>query len=336
MKKWIALCLAVSPAFAFTLRCADWEVGVAALYWRPCAPSFEFAEARYENTVPRTRQVEDLDKEGKVKKDKKGNTVMTSEQYQAFVGHTNELFSVDPDYQWGARVFVGYVTEDCCNFGRFDWTYVRIADARAAHKQDMRVIGFANTSEVTGRLKHRYNRVNLRFGHRFYCGCNVNLYAYAGGRFVDIHRRERVSTPEGNLRQRSKFSGGGLEVGLLGTYDLGCGVHVVGNLGGLTILGRQRTDVCQATTVEEEHLAILQRTQCVAGWDVRGGINYSFCCWCFNATLEIGYEMNYYLSPLALHPGEFGVTISSANADNRTRTVNVGFGGPYLSLMLRF
>lgn len=287
--------------------------------------------------------------------------------------HTVKMLTVKSDADFGFRIFGRYESCDGCKFTSLSWTHLR--DKNAAHVQrnadQTLIVGpFRNVdvtiSDVTftttlnsseARLKYEYNRAVLRYGHYVYmCGC-VNFYTYAGVEFIEIDRKERLDVEgeaqvdegalgpwQGKLGHKAEYYSGGLELGVGGEYDLGCGVSVSGRVAGIATVGRRKARYDVLFKGEGEAFLITRypsHVHCVPGIDVRLGLNYAKECGCTEFLVEIGYELNHYFGALrVIDTNQIYEDEKIANQSfplpARAPCVDVGFGGPYLSFQLRF
>jgi hypothetical protein len=257
-------------------------------------------------------------------KDEKDNLTfqMTTNEKGEEVPATRKVYArssetcrdIHAEWELGVRVLVGYRSESRCDYVTFDWTYVRPNKA------------FEIEREQIARLRHRYNRANLRLGHRFFSDCKISLDAFVDGRFVDLQRREKQTLllAEGcELKRRSKFTGGGFGFGLGGEYGLACGFSLTGHFGLQTLLGRQQVDGHSNFQGDPWEIDCGDKTQLIPGVEVAGAIQWRGCLCRKSVTLALGYEMNYY--PEAL-----------LDPQDRTTCFDIGFGGPYLQLTVGF
>ena len=132
---------------------------------------------------------------------------------------------IDPDYEWGFRLSLGYVFDCACYDVRVEYTYLHTHDKSNVTSPDdgglwptyghPRYMGFGETRTATGidtvntfaqtpifngtnngdlahahaRVKFDYDAVDLQFGSRSCKGCNLWLRTYAGLHFANIDHR---------------------------------------------------------------------------------------------------------------------------------------------------
>jgi hypothetical protein len=206
--------------------------------------------------------------------------------------------------------------------------------------------GLIAMSFARGRQKTQYDTAYLRLGRNLFCHCNSRFYAYGSARYLGvavIRSIKAVDVLSGSLNtfyDKSEFQGGGLELGIGGEYRLGCGFNLVGQLGILALLGN-RTDFFRivSTVSTSARLAPRNILKCAPGIDCRLAMNYTYngcLCGCnWRLVGEIGWEMDYYWSVVALRKATFVETNSIADAA-RLDPTNFGTNGPYGSLTIRF
>jgi hypothetical protein len=244
---------------------------------------------------------------------------------------SNNVLSVSPDYHWGFRIFAGYEASDACGFLELDWTHLKGTDTNFVQGAQI-LIGNIPSSETRAREHLRYNRINFRGGYSLYRGCDVSFQMFAGLRYTDIDSNHHLRTePAGDVVESSSFWGVGAEVGVAIEYGLGCNVYLLGHLAGSAAVGRREA---HQQSVESQPrvtrtTSVPTRTQCVPGIDMRLGIGRLTQCGCLTLFGEIGYEFHHYFGVLAAFPPVFDGAAVVECAD-------VGFGGPYASLRLRF
>lgn len=279
MKKWLMTLLAISlpfiaTAWDFCSPC-DWcfklSGGAEALYWKPYTDDFAY-----------------------------GSFLATT------TGRT-EVLVVEPEYDWGFRIFATVADKCECNFLDFEWIKVQSSNTRSNESAGGTLTQFefdgdvAVVNTLAARQDNHYQKFSAKLGHRF-CGnmCRY-LYGYLGGRWLYINVKQSSDgsgTGALAVRQRTSYNGGGVEVGVGGYTDLWCGFGTSLRFGGVSTIGdRSYTNLPGNATIEDSS------TRCVAGLDVRADVNYTYHCECFWIRAEIGYEQNYYFSPLVFARG---------------------------------
>jgi hypothetical protein len=298
---------------------ACWEAGVEALWWKPCSCTYEYALAR---TPLSNITIYDIE-------------------------------AVKPSHEWGFRLF-GTRRGDC-NFLSLEWLYLRPSSLSVVEHQSnilspvLPIAGLFQAEEVTGKVCDRYNKVNLRGGYYLHQGCNLDLYSYAGIRWIQIEEVRKVHANNSvqivRFDQKSKFNGGGFELGLGGEYSLGCCFGLTGRVGVVAAIGDKALHSTLRgeflTPPSDPTLAITDtdyptpsRTDCVWGTEFQIGINYVYECGCWTLVGEIGYAMDYYLKALTVM--NTSLTSVGSTGNFLTTDSDIGFAGPYVSLSLCF
>lgn len=308
-----------------------WELGVEALYWKPCICDWQY---------------------GFTKSDSRLSAGVDNHIFQ-------DALTVATDYEWGFRILGGYLSHDCCRSLRLDWVYLRSKDSdHAAPNAFIRATPrnpsapspntlTPNVQLPVAKLRLEYNRVNLRGAQYLHRGCNLDLYTYVGIRWINIEQTRHVAglafvggaaveSPDDIFtrkgREKSKFDGAGLEFGLGGEYRTRCGLSLVGLVAPTVTLGERKHHLSANFTEVGFVSNYASRTHCTPGLDFRLGLSYTRECDCAIVVGELGYEMHYYFNTLATIDNWVEDTVEAL----QSRCINVGFGGPYASLKVRF
>lgn len=306
-----ALVPTLGSAGDFLIDCDNrcWEIGGAALLWKPCGKPYEYGVA--------------------------------------FFGEEDEFTIKDlrtkAGYDWGFRLFGATYTNDCCHLFSIDWTYLRTTDTERRSEevialfpveQDIDIFAVAHS-----KLKHRYNKVNVRAGRYTSQHCKSLVHAFGGARYVDIERQQAVTVvgiEDDRLQsfEKARFEGGALEIGAGVHVTEPCGFSIVGLVSGVAAIG-QRTlkQNFIAGPPEDETLIIYEHpseTICIPGMELRIGAEYRYECGCYWFNAEIGYQMDYYWNALRLMTPTFNEDIAG------TAPTDAGFAGPYFQLSARF
>jgi len=340
--------------------CYNFAVGAEALYWRPCTYQFQYG----------TRNVDEA----------------ALPSVDGVLQSDNKPFVLRPDGNWGFRIF-GTVADECnINFANLEWVYVNGSTSdkfnvgdRAINLFPQSVITAENAqgfevsapvivdpnSDFLVRQRTRFNKVSLKFGHRF-CGNDCSfLYGYVGARWVDTRVKYFSKATEGEIGLmedtasvtfdprirkssfKTEFDGGGFEAGLGFHQDVWCGFGVSGRLGLVGLWGargywakyqREATeaDPTPATAsfvaLAEAKLSFadLDKSHCVGGYDMRIGVNYVYECGCWWVKGEIGYEYNHYFNAL------FAPAASDLSVANAGVATDFGIGGLFFGLTFGF
>lgn len=309
MKKWLIVLLFPFSVFAQEFynplgMSGCWEIGGELLYWRACTPSFDLGAVR----------------------------------------NDTRYLSARSDYDFGFRIFGGYYRENCCTFLQLGWTSFHDTDTEvkptnpALSKTLLFFPNAPNVTRVTGKLKTRYEKVNLRGGRYLHRGCDIGFYVYGGARYIHLQKKLFASIRDNQLDpvtqkifQKAEYSAGGVEIGLGTEYQIAGSFGLIAELGVIGALGEQKLYFLRQSEQNEAIIArtpttFANRTHCVLGVEWRAGFQLSGRLACFLIIGEVGYEIDYYFDPISV------VTNSSFQRESQ----NLGFGGPYAALKLRF
>lgn len=167
--------------------------------------------------------------------------------------------SLNFDWRWGVRLGVGY--NFClCDYNlatEIDWVYLR------GHGHGN---GSENGLHSHGKWDSHYNVVNgIVLSPRYCCGSCFNLQLFGGVRYADIDQKyfahaesASVATVTGagvnlgrNVFERDEkadFWGIGPQIGLKGSWDLGCGFSLFGKAAAAVLYGHFDTKHKFSTT----------------------------------------------------------------------------------------
>ena len=308
--------------------CGWWEVGGAALWEEPCVQAFSFAD---------------------------GQTFLDNGRT------THTLFDVKPHFHWGFRVWASWYSEVPCLFANA--TYKHIHSYRDGKSVDIAPYPVAvinhigevfedPTSSLSARQRTLYDTAYLRFGHNFYCDCDSFFYAFVDGRYVgaEIQRNVNFQAIEGRnspafWEEKSRFDGGGLELGVGGEYGIcGC-LSAAGFFSTMGLIGNrsdswERNQTFQGIGTIVDDYKKRNFVNSIVGFNLRAGLNYKDCfCLCgypVRVVGEIGYEIDYYVNILGLRLISYLATPAFADTTLPDAThANFGTSGLYLSLAIR-
>ena len=268
--------------------CGSFEVGAQAIYLRPTSCDFGFVIADDRPYNPN------------------GSSINNQNANNAKLpqGHHK---GIDPDYEWGFRVSLGYVFDCLCYDVRLEYTYLHTHDKSDVFAPENgslwptyahpRYMGFAQTTgedpqtfaqtpifsfegnpaHAHSRVKFDYDAVDLQFGSRSRKGCNLWLRGYAGLHFANID------------------------------CGFGIGAHfaaaiLAGETDGKMVQHHVRAwDAPNAPVNVDETLDVPHKSRNVLFpyFKTSLGINYLWCCGdCFNLVAEVGYEFSTYINVL--------------------------------------
>ncbi len=293
--------------------CGDFEVGAHALYFKPMHCAYAYAQTTNPAAPP--------------------NTV--------------KIFDIKADYDWGFRVFVGYISD--CTFVDVSYLWLETGDSQeldTAGLPGIAPIGVtAGTTipRVRAFLGFDYQNVDIRIGQFLHrrCGCDFNVFANI--RWVDIERRNQViatSFPGGvpgatSWRQKAEFDGAGLGVGSAGEFCVWRDVNFFGSFNFMGIIGDRKTPRSVVVTDAGAVSTISWRsnTCVIPAFDFRLGLNYTWNCACTVVTLELGYEGNFYWNALEY---QTGVQNAAATTNPTRECHDIGFAGPFFGGRVMF
>lgn len=214
---------------------------------------------------------------------------------------------------------------------------------------------------ISGRVRSRYQNVNLEGGREFASGCWGSAALYGNFRWVDIgHQRSttaffpeilgpnpnhtpplvvNVPNPAGpnyDYRMDNTFWGVGLGCGISADFELCCGLHAGGKVGGTALIGDQAMHGTGRTflrtiprTLKVDHPS---RTCFVPGVDLQLGLGYR-CGWsCVSLAVDLAYELHYYPAALSF----VGAATQDSLAHDAFIVGSIGYGGPSLKFTLGY
>lgn len=276
---------------------------------------------------------------------------------------------VDPNYNWGFVVGVGYVIPNTANDIKLDWMYFHnsfsdsTAVAGTATPTTTNAVLFpggvvdtladGSTVNANGSVQYSFDAVDLSFGQYINMGSCLQTRLFAGLRYmrlnddlstsytVNVAADDDSTTETLNGALNSSFNGLGPLFGIKADYYLGAGFGVSGAfdtallVGQVSLSGNQTAstvDVDGAVTARTTRDYNLDDTNVVApGFDGKFGLNYKYQ---FNngtlLALELGYQVTKYLDVVEEMD-------RSATDGNRYDTTlgNFGLNGPYLTLNVK-
>lgn len=286
------------------------SVGAEVLYWKACAEPFHYGEFADPNVLDRQ-------------------------------------LTLDPNYQAGFRIVANVADVSYCKFLNLEWAHVKGSSKETKTNGTPPIVltyydfiqsqtGGASNS-IQARQDTDYDKVSLKAGYRF-CGNDCSwLYGYMGGRWIriDVKNASKADliTPVTNdidqVTHCTEFNAGGFEVGFGANANLWCGFEASIRAGGIAVIGRRDHEFFQLDI--DENLARKNRyssSLCTGGFEIRGGLNYTYCCACWSLRAEVGYELDYYLNALLREQP----TLNSPNIIAE----NFGIGGPYFGFSIGF
>jgi len=255
------------------------------------------------------------------------------------------------EYDGGVRGRIGY---EFCSFFT-DVAYLYYSNKEKEDEEldgfnAMRVAGGPPSDEdqsfISSKAKFRYQNVDVRLGYNL---CQTNCFTpfvYVNARWVRVDFKNIVdaidtdtTNPElFHARQASRFNGGALGVGLGGHYTF-CGNFGIGSTANFMALIGQTTFNYSKINESRSYNPFFEKTY---SWDhvtpsveFRLGLDYSCCLFCFDVTVEIGYELDWYPNLLYYFSENEPAPGASFRIPNLT-CQDIGFSGPFFRLTAGF
>jgi Legionella pneumophila major outer membrane protein precursor len=300
------------PCWTTCGPCGDFDLGVDYLYWKPAICEYKVAQKLFTDD------------------------------------NRLQIIGIKPDYDSGARVWLGYYKE--CTFARVSYLWLETTDnftiergrADAMFVPGGGILGF---NRVRPSLRMQYQNVDVRLGQYLHRGRACTFGVYGNFRWIDLERRLRIRAlgddPQARIEQKSEFDGGGLGVGMTGDFCIWNGFSGFGEFGALAVIGERRAPVWRANRPidtdglqEMQEIEIPKVTCVIPALEFRAGVNYAWDCLCTTVIFEVGYELNYYWN--ALRYADLPVVVRNSLSDGKLRCRDVGFAGPYIGFHAMF
>lgn len=294
--------------------CLDgcFEICGGALYWQPVTCDFQYAR----------------------------------EVSGSIVDNTGKIPTIHPGFDWGFFLRAGYHPYTRCFFAQIAYTYLRstnrssaITDGTTNSLAVPQIVDSFLFGTAFSTAKFEYNKVHADLAYYFLRSCHTEIYAYGGIRWIELSQNNAIDASGGDVgevvlpfREKARFWGVGIEVGIGGEYGLGCGFNLTGHMGVAALAGETRHFVSTIAPVDEEDTLMLfhypTQGRTIPGVDIALGVNYTYDCCCLVLAAELGWYQDYYFSPYTLR--------TNNSSSNITACVDIGFGGPYAALRLCF
>jgi len=228
--------------------------------------------------------------------------------------------SVDPSYDWGFYVQVGYLFPCTGNDITLGYTYLRSDDtdsviAGTGSSDAITVLPMSQLFDTTfdsasGKAKFDLNVVDLDGGQRFTTGA-YDMRMFAGLRYanIDHHLETSVATsddgPYGSQSFQSQFRGLGPRIGVDGRYCLSSGFGVDANLSTALLVGQvdshhslteAESSDSTANTFESKNG---DQKRVVPVLEAKLGVDYTYImdCRCKSSLMfEAGYQVTNYFN----------------------------------------
>jgi hypothetical protein len=286
-------------------------------------------------------------------------TSFTSVSGTNTLSQSANISTVDPDYDLGFRIGLGYVFPDSGNDVQASWTHFSHSSddsvgfagdgfgvaTRSGSSFDGNATGDALSANSSADFK--YDAIDLDVGQYLSIGTRLQTRLFAGLRYAQVKNDltdnyAGVSTSDVKFVYtqsevyNSKFTGIGPRFGVDAAYHVGNCFGVVGHVAAALLVGRVESSSSLgyyqlntgATTPSTSSFSTTSdnQTRVVPAFDAKLGFDYSIP---FNndasrLTFELGYQATQYVDAI----DRLGVGDS---AGSRT-TSGVGFNGPYLNL----
>ncbi len=276
------------------------------------------------------------------------------------------ISTVDPDYDLGFRIGLGYIFPDSGNDVQASWTHFShnntdsinfgngstfdvITRAGSEYtSNDNSVTNLAVSSDAD----FKYDAVDLDVGQYISVGTRLQTRLFAGLRYAQV-RNDLTDTYAGDFSgagdgtpallapipfsdvevYNSKFTGIGPRFGVDATYHVGNCFGIVGHVAAALLVGRVETSTnlsFQESGVSPSSVSVTadNQTRVVPAFDAQLGIDYTWPI-SNNAssfTVEAGYQATQYVDAI----DRLNTTFDGSPVTRVTS--GVGFNGPYLSL----
>lgn len=277
-----------------------------------------------------------------------------------------DVKSIKPQYSAGVELNLDYTIPCTGNNLELTWTHLQTRDTNAINASGSRFVTPIFAAEpqgevfksAKGRAAFHFDALNLTIGQFFDVGNCLRFRIFGGPAFARIEQAitnfYRNNSNNRNLRthQNSNFTGGGILVGVNGSYQTCWGFSVIAEASGSVLAGLlERKMHFVSNSIDRERAGLSNpnfqslgaddTTKVASSFDTKFGVNYlhEFCNGT-TMTLEIGYRLGLYVDAIqTVHadslvnpPGDGTIAVSSIDHANS----NFGFNGPYLSANLSF
>lgn len=263
-------------------------------------------------------------------------------------------FGVNPNYNWGFLLGLGYVFPGTANDVKLDWMYFH-----NDFKSSEYVVGagtnvvfvpsgdsFLDGSSVlyaTGKVDYDFDAVDLTFGQYINIGSRLQTRLFTGLRYMrldsDLSTSYSVSGSAEELLPidlinnyngaiNSSFNGLGPMVGIKADYYLGAGFSLSGAIDGALLVGQLSLDantqheqqrlisgVWSVVNIDDANFDWDNQNVIAPGFDAKFGLNYKYQ---FNngtlLGLELGYQVTKYIDVVAQGGDETPAPIIASSA----------------------
>jgi hypothetical protein len=247
-----------------------------------------------------------------------------------------DLPNIDPKFDFGFRVGLGYIIPDSGNDVQLNWTHF---------DQTTEDDTTAAATQITdaGTVSFRYNALDLDVGQYMSIGTRLQTRLFLGLRAIELQSDVNINNTKYNttppqvvrdIKEASRFRGIGPRAGIDATYNLTSGFGVAAHLAGDLLVGTSEASGSASREGGANPKAgdSNKQARVVPGIDAKLGLSYSvpFNHNASNMSIEAGYQTTQYFDVI----DRMNVL---PHGDDRTvvTTSNVSFNGPYLSLSFK-
>ncbi len=277
------------------------------------------------------------------------------------------ISTVDPDYDFGFRIGLGYIFPDSGNDVQASWTHFSHSTTDSAGfsglgldvitRAGREFFGDSDTDNVTAssNADFKYDTVDLDVGQYISVGTRLQTRLFMGLRYAQVKNNLTdtytgaftvTGAPGATLvdpafsdveNYNSKFTGIGPRFGVDATYHVGNCFGVVGHVAAALLVGRVETSTnlsysaSDTPSISSLSVNADNQTRVVPAFDAQLGIDYTWPISnnASSLTIEAGWQVTQYIDAIDR-------LNTTTDGDSVTRvTSNVGFDGPYLSLNYR-
>lgn len=284
--------------------------------------------------------------------------------------------TINPDYELGFDVGVGYVFPCSANDVQFNWSHLKESKAASNSVSGSDFVGpffeigpdtglVQPIQSVAGNTKFRYNRFILDFGQFIYLGCRMETRLFTGlsGVFINNHVTSTFSGDTTDpifsmsLDNISKYAGMGPRFGMGTRYRFTKKISLIAQIAGNAYLGRMRTALESVGTsaalstagisANPQSINANNTNRLVPSADGKLGLDYCFTMRdCTSIKIEAGYQFATFIDAIrSVYPttlAEIGgniVPIQTGGIFVGTMgqsQSNFSVNGPYLNAMVKF
>ena len=271
----------------------------------------------------------------------------------------SSLRNVEPGYDWGYGINVGYIFPNTGNDVNLSWFSFSTDDNASTSIPFVsggsiispifsNPFGFTTITSAYSKAEYDLNQVDLTAGQFIDVGCRLILHPNVGLRWADLERKlnssyfgpNSLTTTTLNsfgVAEKSDFSGIGPLVGIDASYYIGMGFGAVAHFDSALLVGSIDSSTNTVSHVPQSAAGFFNSfnaddtQRVVPVMDAKLGLDYTYV---FNnaansdLTLEAGWMVsNYFNAVDRLH-----VTTGSTGLIAGRTTSDVGIEGPYISL----